>query len=163
MNNALLNFTIENEYEMERLGALVAKSIGRDGIIIYLSGDLGAGKTTFVRGFLRALKITDIIKSPTYTLVEPYEVEQTSVYHFDLYRLKSGLELEAIGIRDYFHPFAICLVEWPQKGEPLLPSPDLMLNIIIKQNARFVEIKANNNRGNDALQTLGRNATTNSQ
>ncbi len=157
-----MQFTVDNEAAMEQLGGTLAKSIGDGGIIIYLNGELGAGKTTFVRGFLRALGITHTVKSPTYTLVETYDLH-TSVYHFDLYRLKSSLELEAIGIRDYFHQNAICLVEWPQKGEPLLPSPDLMIDMTIKQDARFVEIKANNNRGNDALQTLGRNAITDKQ
>jgi tRNA threonylcarbamoyladenosine biosynthesis protein TsaE len=164
MKYLTMQMTIENEAAMELLGARIAKSIPNgNGMTIYLNGELGAGKTTFVRGFLRALKITHTVKSPTYTLVEPYELEQKSIYHFDLYRLKSSLELEAIGIRDYFHQNAICLVEWPQKGEPLLPSPDLILDITIKQDARIVEIKANNNRGNDALQTLGRNVTTDKQ
>lgn len=159
MKYSTMQLTVDNEAQMENLGGQLARSAGEGGLIIYLNGELGAGKTTLVRGFLRALGVSHTVKSPTYTLVETYEL-QTSVYHFDLYRLKSSLELEAIGIRDYFHEKAICLVEWPQMGSPLLPTPDLMLDITIKQNARLVEIKANNNRGNDALQTLGRSATT---
>jgi len=163
MKYPAMQFTVDNEGAMEHLGGELAKSIGQSGLIVYLSGELGAGKTTFVRGFLRALGVLHTVKSPTYTLVEPYELDQTTVYHFDLYRLNSSLELEAIGVRDYFYEQAICLVEWPQKGAPLLPLPDLMLDITIKQNARFVEMKANNNRGNDALQILGRSATTHHQ
>ncbi len=159
----VLQFKANNESAMEQLGSALAKSIGSAGLIIYLNGELGAGKTTFVRGFLRALGVLHTVKSPTYTLVEPYQIEQTSIYHFDLYRLNDSQELEAIGIRDYFHVKAICLVEWPQKGAPLLPSPDLTLDIHIRENERLVEITANNNRGNDALQALGRSGITDSQ
>ncbi|MGE3320042.1 MAG: tRNA (adenosine(37)-N6)-threonylcarbamoyltransferase complex ATPase subunit type 1 TsaE [Candidatus Berkiella sp.] len=161
MTNSTLQFTIDNESIMEQLGGVLAKSIVESGLIVYLFGELGAGKTTFVRGFLRALGVSQTIKSPTYTLVEPYEFEEKNIYHFDLYRLASSLELETIGIRDYFHDGAICLIEWPQKGMPLLREPDLTLSINIIQNGRLVEIKANNNRGNNALQTLARNFTTN--
>lgn len=160
---AVLQYKTNSELAMEQLGGALAKCIGSTGLIIYLNGELGAGKTTFVRGFLRALGVMHTVKSPTYTLVEPYEIEQASIYHFDLYRLVSSVELEAIGIRDYFHEKAICLVEWPEKGEPLLPTPDLTLTIQIMQNERLVEIKANNNRGNDALQALGRSGITDNQ
>lgn len=159
----VLQFKANNESAMEQLGSALAKSIGSAGLIIYLNGELGAGKTTFVRGFLRALGVLHTVKSPTYTLVEPYQIEQTSIYHFDLYRLNDSQELEAIGIRDYFYAKAICLVEWPKKGAPLLPSPDLTLDIHIIENERLVEITANNNRGNDALQALGRSGITDSQ
>lgn len=158
-----LAFTIEDESVMLRLGAALANSIPEFGLVVYLNGELGAGKTTLVRGFLRALGALQTIKSPTYTLVEPYELGKIKVYHFDLYRLTSPFELETIGVRDYFHEGAILLIEWPQKGASLLREPDLTLNINIIQNGRFVEIKANNNRGNDALQTLARSFTTDSQ
>ncbi len=155
--------TVSSELAMEQLGGALARSIAHSGLIIYLNGDLGAGKTTFVRGFLRALGVSHTVKSPTYTLVEPYDIQQMKIYHFDLYRLNESHELEAIGIRDYFHANAICLVEWPQKGAPFLPLPDLTLSITIMPNDRLVEIKANNNRGKDALQVLGRSDITDNQ
>lgn len=149
-----LAVSIENESAMEDLGAGLAASTSVSGLVIYLLGELGAGKTTLVRGFLRSLGVSQTIKSPTYTLVEPYELADKKIYHFDLYRLVSSHELETIGFRDYCHEGAILLIEWPQKGAPLLTEPDLTLTINILQNSRLVEIEANNNRGNNALQIL---------
>ena len=110
--------------EMQALGAKLAQAL-RAGTVVYLYGVLGAGKTTFVRGLLRGLGFQDKVKSPTYTIVEPYETAQFSVFHFDLYRLLQPQELQQIGLEDYFTDNAVCLVEWPEKGEPLLPAPDL--------------------------------------
>ncbi len=109
---------------MEALGAELARTL-KDGAMVYLTGELGAGKTTLVRGLLRALGHTTTVKSPTYTLVEPYFLQGRHVYHFDLYRLTGPDELEAIGARDYFHPGALCLIEWPERGRGFLPAPDI--------------------------------------
>ncbi len=127
---------------MEQLGADLAAECLRNNPpqIIYLSGHLGAGKTTLVRGFLRALGHQGAVKSPTFTLVESYHFTSLVVHHFDLYRLESPEELEYIGIRDYSTANSICLIEWPEKGQGLLPAADISCYIDIIDTARKVKI-----------------------
>ena len=148
-----MKLTIADAAEMERFGSQLA-SVSSPAMSIYLQGNLGAGKTTLARGFLRGLGFLEKVKSPTYTLLEPYIINGQSVYHFDLYRLNDPLELESIGWRDYFDGQGICLVEWPEKASDLLGEPDI--NILIEINAleRKLELQASPDKGLKSLADL---------
>lgn len=133
---------INDETAMLALGAELAQRFPQGGLIT-LHGDLGAGKTTLVRGLLRALDYTGIVKSPTYTLVEPYHLLGRDIFHFDLYRLAEPEELEYMGIRDYLRPDTLCLVEWPEKAGNILPPADLQVFITHTGHTRHVELRQN--------------------
>lgn len=124
-------------------------------VVIFLEGDLGMGKTTLSRGVLQAFGHCGAVKSPTYTLVEPYEFDQASVYHFDLYRLGSPEELEYMGIRDYFDADnVVCLVEWAEKGAMFLPVADLVVRIKLITAGREVCVEANTQLGERVVTQL---------
>ena len=108
----------------ERLGAALAAGIA-PGRVLHLSGELGTGKTTLVRGLLHALGFHGRVKSPTYAWVEPYELSSLDLYHFDFYRVKDQSEWLSSGLREYFRPDAVCIVEWPERAGALLSTPDL--------------------------------------
>jgi tRNA threonylcarbamoyladenosine biosynthesis protein TsaE len=112
-----------------------------------LHGDLGAGKTTLVRGCLRKLGIHEKVKSPTYTLVELYSLSSLHFYHFDFYRFNSPSEWDATGFREYFDPASVCVVEWPEKAGSGLPAPDLRIRLHIGAAGRDFEIEAGSERG----------------
>jgi tRNA threonylcarbamoyladenosine biosynthesis protein TsaE len=109
--------------------------------VIFLQGDLGAGKTTLVRGLLRAAGHTGAVKSPTFTLVEEYEIAGRKIFHFDLYRLNDPEELEWIGIRDYFQQNTLCFIEWPEKGAGFLPPADALIQLSIKGLGRELSLE----------------------
>lgn len=133
------SITLLNEADTLSYGKQLAKQL-KPGQLIYLKGHLGAGKTTLVRGILRGLGHQDKVKSPTFTIVEPYQFEQFSLYHFDLYRLQDSNELETLGFRDYVNNNSICLIEWPEKAEHFLPMADLNIHLKIKDNNRLLTI-----------------------
>lgn len=135
-----LKHHIKTEADMMALGASLAQTC-QGNEIIYLQGNLGAGKTTLVRGFLRSLGYEGNVKSPTFTLVEPYKIDSKIIYHFDLYRLTDPEELEYIGIRDYFGQNAILLIEWPEYAGDLLPPADIICAIEIIGDEREVCIQ----------------------
>jgi tRNA threonylcarbamoyladenosine biosynthesis protein TsaE len=107
---------------------------------VFLQGDLGAGKTTLVRGFMRASGYSGAVKSPTFTLIEEYQLTDRKIFHFDLYRLNDPQELEWIGIRDYFEQQAICFIEWPERGRGFLPEPDYSIELTVKGTSRQLKI-----------------------
>ncbi len=132
----------------------------REGAVIFLEGDLGAGKTTLSRGVLYAFGHSDAVKSPTYTLVEPYELDGINIYHFDLYRLGEPEELEFMGIRDYFTDDSVCLVEWPSRGQGYLPVADRVVTMTVVDAVgdalpgRRLSVAAHTQRGEALIDNL---------
>lgn len=121
------------------------------GITVYLYGDLGAGKTTLTRGFVCGMGHKSNVKSPTYTLVEPYEIEDWHIFHFDLYRLADPEELEYMGIRDYFADHCCSFIEWPEKGGRLLAPADFSINLVYSGEQRKVTLTALTTWGDEIL------------
>lgn len=136
----------KNESEMLAVAAQMAFAL-KNGGLIFLHGTLGAGKTTWCRGVLHALGYQGAVKSPTYTLVEPYMLGDLTVYHFDLYRLQDPEELEFMGIRDYLSSQHLCLLEWPQRGDMVLPNADVDIYIDELTEGRRIRWQANTERG----------------
>jgi tRNA threonylcarbamoyladenosine biosynthesis protein TsaE len=148
-----LNVFVTDEGAMLALGAKLAAAVNA-GAVIYLQGDLGMGKTTLARGVVQALGHVGAVKSPTYTLVEPYELANVALYHFDLYRLIDPEELEFMGIRDYFHEGSIALVEWPERGLGFLPPADLVVTIDKEGDGRRVQLAGLSREGVECLHRL---------
>lgn len=145
-----------------QFGAVLAKVIAPN-LTIYLHGDLGAGKTTLVRGLLHALGYVGKVKSPTYTLVESYEIKSHAnsnlmLYHFDLYRFNDEEEWEEAGFRDYFNASSVCIIEWPEKAQNCLPTPDLNVTFSIKNIGlnlgRNIHVSAHSVLGQQCLQAI---------
>jgi len=165
------NFTLDLPDEAATLNfASVLAKVTQPNLTIYLHGNLGAGKTTLVRGLLHALGHVGKVKSPTYTLVEPYLIKSNAgfrldepalnLYHFDLYRFNDDEEWESAGFRDYFNAESVCIIEWPEKAQNVLPTPDLNVTLSIKQfdlssePGRAIHISAHSILGQQCLSAI---------
>jgi tRNA threonylcarbamoyladenosine biosynthesis protein TsaE len=124
------------------------------GLVIFMSGELGAGKTTLARGILRGLGHDGRVKSPSYALVEPYTFSRLYLYHFDFYRFTDPRELGDAGFRDYFNPDSVCLVEWPENAAGILPAADLRIRLQVAGTGRQIEIDADTEAGRRCLERL---------
>ena len=142
---------LEDEAATRSLGARIGLAL-QPGVTIWLQGDLGAGKTTLVRGLLQGLGHAGKVKSPTYTLVEPYVISGLHLYHFDLYRFVDPEEWDAAGFREYFNQETICLVEWPDKAGDLLPAPDLEIALAPHGAGRRATLQPHSERGRACLE-----------
>lgn len=140
------------------LGAALARALA-PGLTLHLQGDLGAGKTTLVRGMLRALGHQGRVKSPTYTLVEPYTLSKLSLYHFDFYRFGNPEEWQDAGFRELFGGEAVCVVEWPEKAGASLPPPDLVIHLEAADGGRKASLSARTEAGEACLQRLATEAS----
>ena len=138
----LLTKIIETAEEMMKLGAGIAQKVVPP-FCIHLTGQIGAGKTTFARGFLRAMGINEPVKSPTFTLVETYSIGDLKVNHLDLFRIESTRELEYMGFDDYLDDKSILLIEWPESVSGGLPEPDLTIKIEVEGLSRRIQIDKN--------------------
>ena len=147
---------INSSDETELLGAALAKALPKQ-CLLFLYGDLGAGKTTLVRGLLRAAGHRGVVKSPTYSLVEEYHLPAVTVFHLDLYRLKDPEELEWFGINDYLGQEALCCIEWPQVGEGQLPTADVEVRLRHHGQIRMVEINVLANSLKNKLTIIWKN------
>ena len=147
---------LANEAETEQLGQYLAHAMlsEKQGFTVFLQGTLGMGKTTLSRGLIRGLGHQGSVKSPTYTLVEPYEHLSPIAYHFDLYRLGDPQELEYVGIRDYFQGDNVCLIEWAERGQGILPEADLVIRLETQDEGRSAAILAQTDRGSELVRKL---------
>lgn len=135
---------------MYELGKKIASALNKSAII-YFKGELGAGKTTLIRGILQGLGISEHIKSPTYSLVETYQINHQQIFHFDFYRVQDKNELEHIGLREYFSQPAIVLIEWPEIAQDFIDQPDIECAINIKNEGRELNFVAKTESGKQIL------------
>jgi tRNA threonylcarbamoyladenosine biosynthesis protein TsaE len=154
-------FLVDEEATMS-IGRLLGQLLEGRGLVT-LRGNLGCGKTTLSRGLIRGLGHEGAVKSPTYTLVEPYEIGSRQVLHYDLYRLSDPEELEFLGMRDFLDADTLTLVEWPERAGKLLPSPDLALNLEVEGSGRRLSWEGHTERGRQVAAALMQTATVPAQ
>src|ERR1700682_3891156 len=163
MPRVTMDFNLPDSSVTEALGQALARSIpgaagtcaAQTGAVVYLQGELGAGKTTCVRSLLRALGVTGLVRSPTYTLVETYQLAGFTCVHVDLYRLQSLTEIDELGLRDLMSPGSLLMVEWPERGGDALPPADLNVTLRYAGEARQAALSAQTSLGIEWLQNLG--------
>ena len=153
----MLKIILPDENATLALGAAIARGI-EPGLVVFLHGDLGAGKTTLVRGVLRGLGFEGRVKSPTYALVELYEVSRLDFHHFDFYRFQDPREWNEAGFRDTFDGRRVSFVEWPEKAHGLLPTADVEISLAIQDVGRVATLKANTPKGQRCLEAATRPA-----
>jgi tRNA threonylcarbamoyladenosine biosynthesis protein TsaE len=146
----IMNIILADETATLALGAALATGM-QPGLVVWLDGDLGAGKTTLVRGLLRALGDTGPVKSPTYALVEIHVVSGLNLYHFDFYRFNQPEEYLDAGLDEYFADDGICLVEWPERASPYLPAADLHIRLTVEGEGRLASLESGSERGAQCL------------
>jgi tRNA threonylcarbamoyladenosine biosynthesis protein TsaE len=146
-------FELPDEAATQQLGERLAPLL-QPGLVIYLEGDLGAGKTTLSRALIRALGHTGPVKSPTYSLVEVYVISSLYLYHFDFYRFESPEEFLDAGFDEYFNDASVCLVEWPERAEGCVPPADLRLRLYHAGVGRLLEALADSPKGQACLNAL---------
>lgn len=148
-----LKISLADESATLGLASAIAHRL-KPGFLLYLSGELGTGKTTFVRGLLRALGFAARVKSPTYALVELYTVSRLNLYHFDFYRFRDPKEWDEAGFREHFDGTGVCIVEWPEKAIGLLPPPDLEVFFQIDASGRLARLRPHTQAGIDCVSDL---------
>jgi tRNA threonylcarbamoyladenosine biosynthesis protein TsaE len=154
---ASLTVRLSDAGATEALGAALARSFpgaAQAAVVLYLRGELGAGKTTCVRAMLHALGVEGTVRSPTYTLVEPYQAGSMNFIHIDLYRLRESLEADELGIRDYCEPKTLLLIEWPEKGGLAVPPADVAVHLEYEGNARRAALSTHGGVGGKWLANL---------
>jgi len=150
-DTAVISLSLPDEAATLDLGAKLSKLL-QPGWVVYLRGDLGAGKTTLVRGLLRALGYEGRVKSPTYTLLESYDLSRFVLQHYDLYRMIDPREWLDAGFRDDCNASTLCMVEWPEKARGLLPKPDMEIRLDVAGEGRTARIEALSAQGRKEMQ-----------
>lgn len=155
------SFVLPDAAATDALGRALADALAAEhawiadhGLVIALAGDLGAGKTALVRAALRRMGVTGPVKSPTFTLLEPYVVSSLRLHHFDFYRFSEAAEFDSAGFRELFGPGAVCAVEWPERAHGRLPTADLSIALQVKDDGRIAQCAAASEAGARCLQAM---------
>lgn len=146
----MIIYPTSSESETVEFGKFLGECIRpffSQGVIVFLNGELGAGKTTLCRGVLRDFDYSGAVKSPTYTLVEPYKIDLGHINHFDFFRIVHPDELDYIGIEEYFSVNTLSLIEWPEKGQSMLPKNDLTVSVDFREGKRVIQMESNSDIG----------------